>query len=735
MDNASNANGVQLGQASIELTITGMTCASCSARVEKALGKIAGVHTALVNLATERASVTTDGAVSAAQLVGAIEKAGYEATPLTGSASAPSPTTDPNAMWPVIASVILSTPLVLPMLTGWFGLHIMLSGWVQFLLATPVQFILGARFYRAAYKGVIAGAGNMDLLVAIGTSAAYGLSAFQLLRHPDDMEHLYFEASAVVITLILLGKWLEGRAKHRTTEAIRALNALRPDTARVLFEGKERDLPLSLVVVGDIIVVRPGERISVDGEIVEGDSHVDESMITGESLPISKTCGDHVTGGSVNSDGRLLVKTLAVGTETTLARIIRIVESAQIGKAPIQRLVDKVSAIFVPVIVVIALATALAWGLHNGDWGQAVLNAVAVLVIACPCALGLATPAAMMVGTGVAARNGILIKDAEALEHAHRIDTIVFDKTGTLTIGKPVLRDMVSEGDSTQLLKITASLQQHSEHPLAKAILDKAQQSGLALEAASEVKAVAGRGLYGRIDSTLFAIASTRWVGELYAKRPATLAQKAADWQSQGFAVSWLLRLEPTIDVLAVMAFGDELKPNATLAVQQLKDMGVRTILLTGDNQGSASRVAASLGITEVHAETLPDEKADVIAELKREGRIVGMVGDGINDAPALATADLGIAMSTGTDIAMHASGITLMRGEPLLIGDALDISRHTYSKIRQNLFWAMIYNLIGIPLAAFGLLNPMIAGSAMAFSSVSVLTNALLLRRWKKTT
>jgi Cu+-exporting ATPase len=668
----------------------------------------------------------------------------------------------------VLASALLAAPLALPMFVGWFGVDLMLPGWLQWLLATPIQFILGARFYRAAYKALRAGVGNMDLLVAIGTSAAYGLSVYQLLTQPPgmDMGHLYFEASAVVITLILLGKWLESRAKHQTSAAIRALGALRPETARLLIAAESdsdsmnagnaantaintRDVPLVQIRLGDIVIVRPGERIPVDGEVVDGSSHVDESLLTGESLPVFKTLGERVTGGALNAEGLLQIRTLATGAETTLARIIRMVESAQAGRAPIQRTVDQISAIFVPVILVIALITLLGWGLTTGAWEPALLNAVAVLVIACPCALGLATPAAIMVGTGAAARYGILIKDAEALEHAHKIDAIAFDKTGTLTAGKPILAGLATamattdaqtrQGDArSRLLQIAASLQQGSEHPLAKAVVDQARQEGLTLLAVSEVSAVAGRGVQGMIDGMAIAIASPRWVGELGASIAPALAQQAAQWQAEGLTVSWLLKrvsdaeASAEAEVLAALAFGDALKPTSAAAIQQLNRLGVRTILLTGDSAVVANGVAAKLGITEVHAEVLPDGKADVIAAMKKEGRIVGMVGDGINDAPALAAADVGIAMSTGADVAMHAAGITLMRGDPQLIADALDISRRTYAKIRQNLFWAFIYNLIGIPLAAFGMLNPMIAGAAMALSSVSVVCNALLLRRWK---
>jgi Cu+-exporting ATPase len=743
MANAANAKSAMSAD-EFDFQIVGMTCASCSARVEKALNAVPGVNLALVNLATERASVKADRSVDAGQLLAAVEKAGYEAVRITEDHPEAAPASALRSLAPVILSALLAAPLIVPMILEWFGVDAALPGWLQLLLATPIQFILGARFYRAAYKAVRAGSGNMDLLVAIGTSAAYGLSVFQLLAQPHAAGHLYFEASAVVITLILLGKWLESRAKYQTTAAIRALSALRPETARLFIgDGKsgsenasEREVPLSQVVPGDIVVVRPGERIPVDGEIIDGESHVDESLLTGESLPVSKMQGDRVTGGALNAEGRLLIKTLVIGAETTLARIIRMVESAQTGRAPIQRTVDKVSAIFVPVILGVALVTLLAWGYYNGAWDQALLNAVAVLVIACPCALGLATPAAIMVGTGAAARQGILIKDAEALEYAHRIDVIAFDKTGTLTIGKPVLREIIAiagqEQQQTLLLQTAASLQQASEHPLATAVVNQAHQQGLALSPVSEAKAVAGRGVQGRVGATLFAIASMRWADELHAAIPVALLQKASQWQAQGATVSWLLALEPEPTILTALVFGDELKPTAAAAVAQLKQLGVRSILLTGDSRAAAETIAADLGITEVHAEILPAGKADIVTKLKHAGGMVGMVGDGINDAPALAAADIGIAMSTGTDVAMQAAGITLMRGDTRLIADALDISRRTYAKIRQNLFWAFIYNLIGIPLAAFGLLNPMIAGAAMALSSVSVVGNALLLRRWK---
>ncbi|HEY2927314.1 copper-translocating P-type ATPase, partial [Piscinibacter sp.] len=607
-----------------------------------------------------------------------------------------------------------------------------LNGWLQLALATPVQFWLGARFYRAGWKALKAGTGNMDLLVALGTSAGYGLSAYLLLAQAaQHAPHLYFEASAVVITLVLLGKWLETRAKRQTTEAIRALNALRPETARVRREGQDVDVAVAQVRLDDRVVVRPGERVAVDGVVLEGASHVDESLITGESLPVAKHEGDPVTGGAVNGEGLLLVRTTAVGAESTLARIVRLVESAQAKKAPIQRLVDRVSAVFVPVVIVIALATLLGWGLADGHWEAAILNAVAVLVIACPCALGLATPTAIMAGTGVAARHGILIKDAEALEIAHRVEVVAFDKTGTLTEGKPEL--VAAEpagGERTALLASSAAMQAGSEHPLARAVLGAAQRERLAVPSASQVRAVAGRGMSARVAGRELRLGSTRYMDELKVDL-APLTLRADALASQGRSVSWLADVTDAPRLIGLLGFGDTVKASAAGAVRRLHAQRVRTVLVTGDNRRSAEAVGRQLGIDEIRAEVLPQDKAAIVTELKAGGARVAMVGDGINDAPALAAADVGIAMSTGTDVAMHAAGITLMRGNPALVADAIDISRRTHAKIRQNLFWAFAYNVIGIPLAAFGLLNPVVAGAAMAFSSVSVVTNALTLRRW----
>jgi Cu+-exporting ATPase len=727
---------------SIRFGVTGMSCASCAGRVERALAALPGVTSASVNLATASVTVETDGRPTTADLAEAVRKAGYgavleESTPAPEQARMRSASARRELRHLIIAA-LLSLPLALPMLAMPFGLHRELPGLWQLALATPVQFWLGWRFYRAGWGALKARTGNMDLLVALGTSAAWGLSVYHLFfaPHQHGQAPLYFEASAVLITLILLGKWLEARARYQTTEAIRALQALRPATARVRHgNGHEMDVPVERVRPGDLVVVLPGERLPVDGEILEGRSHNDESLITGESLPVPKAPGDRVTGGAVNAEGRLLVRATTVGAESALARIIRLVEDAQAKKAPIQRIVDRVSAVFVPVVMLIALLTLLGWGFAGGDWTQATLNAVAVLVIACPCALGLATPTAIMAGTGVAARAGILIKDAEALETTRHLRTVAFDKTGTLTAGHPRLQAAVpAEGvQDDELLRLAAALQQGSEHPLALAVLDAARDRGPLPPPAAGVTALRGLGVEGRVDGRRLLLGSGRLMRESGLALGA-LAGRGEEEAARGHSVSWLaMEADDGLRLLGLLAFGDPPRPEAAEAVAALRGMGIRPVMLSGDNAGAARAVAAAVGIAaeDVRAEVLPADKAEQVRALAAEGR-VGMVGDGVNDAPALAVADVGFAMGGGTDVAMHAAGVTLMRNDPRLVADAVDISRRTSRKIRQNLFWAFVYNVVGIPLAAAGLLNPVIAGAAMALSSVSVVGNTLLLRRWR---
>ncbi len=723
----------------IDIGIGGMTCASCVARVEKALKKVPGVEQATVNLATESARIqVASPEVSDARLRRAIRDAGYE--PLTPEAVE---SAEQASAWvgfaPVAWGLVLSTPLVLPMLADLWGRHWMLPAWLQFALATPVQFILGARFYKAGWHALKALTGNMDLLVSLGTTAGCLLSVWLWLNaHEGHAPHLYFEGSAVVITLVLLGKWLEARAKRQTTEAIRALHALRPDKAHWISDEGEVDVPVAEILVGDRVVVRPGERFPLDGELIEGQTQVDESMLTGEPLPVNKSMGAQLTGGSINGDGRVLMRVTAVGHETVLSRIIRLVEDAQAAKAPIQRLVDKVAEIFVPVVLVVALLTLVVWMFMGANFESALIHAVAVLVIACPCALGLATPVAIMAGTGVAAKHGILIKDAQALEMAHRVQTVAFDKTGTLTVGQPrLIAHLPAPGmDAARALAWAASVQSGSEHPLARAVLNAAQAQGLTTTAPQALAAVPGRGVQAQVEGRQLLLGSLRWL-----QQEGMDAQLWADdvkaLHAQGATLSALAERGPGgVHGVLLMAFGDEPKVGALEALAALRARGLKLVMISGDNQAAAEAMARRLGLRpedgEVLADVLPGDKAAQVQKLREGGRIVAMVGDGVNDAPALAAADVGLAMGNGTDVAMHAAGITLMRGDVALVGDALDISARTVAKIRQNLFWAFAYNVAGIPLAAMGYLNPVIAGAAMALSSVSVMSNALLLKRWK---
>lgn len=700
---------------SIELQIKGMTCASCVSRLERVLKKDPHVQSASVNLATERARIEYDSKqLNLEGLKALVTKAGYEA-------SLPEPrkkhdlSSERRQIW--IAS-ILTAPLVLPMLLMPFGIHLMPTAWLQLALATPVQFWIGWRFYKGAFSALKAKSANMDVLVAIGTSAAYGLSLYHMRL---GSMHLYFESSAVIITLVLFGKYLEARAKEQTSQAISALESLRPDKARVLREGVEVEIPLESLRLQDTVIIKPGERIPADGEILQGSTHVDESLITGESQAQERRVGDKLIAGSINGEGVVHLKVKAIGAESTLSKIIRMVEDAQAVKAPIQRLVDRVSEVFVPTVLVLALLTFILTG--------SMINAIAVLVIACPCALGLATPTSIMVGTGRAAKSGILIKDAEALELTHRLDILAFDKTGTLTEGKPSLSFLQAfDGTKSEALRMAAALQSGSEHPLAQAILKARTEKKIEYTSASDVKAISGKGLSGVIEGKTYLLGSYKLLESLDSE---TLNKERQERAEFGESLSYLIN-ETDKKVLALFGFTDQIKESAQETIRELKKLGVKPVMLTGDNRGSASRVAKQLGIEDYRAELMPQDKFDLIREFKQSGKVVGMVGDGINDAPALASADVAFAMATGTDVAMHSSGVTLMQGDPRLIVDAISLSKATYRKIQQNLFWAFVYNVIGIPLAALGYLNPMLAGAAMALSSVSVVTNSLMLKNWK---
>lgn len=717
------------------LSIAGMTCASCVGRIEKVLKTVPGVTQASVNLATGKAQITMLQDVSAQTLLTAVARAGYAATEADTTASTPPAESWLPSWWAAGMSATLSLPLFLPMLGLPFAPHV--PGWMQWLFATPVQFWLGARFYKAGWKALCAGTGNMDLLVAMGTSAAYGLSLYLLwtTRMQSGMPHLYFESSAVIITLVLLGKWLERRAKYQTVEAIRALESLRTPFAVVRRNGIDTHVPLSALRVADSVVVRPGDRIPCDGIIIEGSSTFDESLLTGESIPVSKTVGDAVTGGAINAEGALIVKVTAVGSQTMLSQIIRMVEETQAVKAPIQRLVDRVSAVFVPVVFAIATLTLLGWGMATGNWQQGLLNAVAVMVIACPCALGLATPTAIMVGTGLAARYGILVKNADALETAHAVTMVIFDKTGTLTTGKlNVVAIEVAQATKTRVLELASALQQYSDHPLAAAVMAEARARMVPLPAASKAQALPGRGLQAELEGMTVFFGTRRLMQELGVMTQ-TLETAAQAHENAGRTISWLATRRDDctdkVDLMGLMAFGDTVKPTAKMAVHQLTNMGVQSVMLTGDNAGAAGAVANAVGIVDFRATLLPADKSRIVLEFKQQGYITCFVGDGLNDAIALSAADIGIAFASGSAVAAHSAGVTLIRSDPLLVPQALAMSKRIYSKIRQNLGWAFIYNAIGIPLAALGFLNPVIAGAAMALSSVSVVANSLLLRRW----
>ena len=710
----------------IDLSIQGMTCASCVGRIERALKKSDSIKAASVNLATEKAHVTFDqDKINSDKIIALIHDSGYEAQEIKKETPVIQVSLQSFKI-KVICSFVLTLPLLMSMLIG-----IELKPMTQLILASAVQFIFGASFYVSAWKALKARSGNMELLVAIGTSAAYFLSLYQMSKGHGG-HALYFESSAAVISFVLLGKFLESKAKRQTTEAIRALENLRPTKARILENNIEKEIPISELKINDLVIIRPGERNPIDGIITEGFSQSNESLITGESLPISKSPGEKIIAGSINGDGMIKVQVSALGGETVLSRIIRMVEEAQINKAPVQRLVDKISSVFVPVVLLVAVLTVIFVTLATGNWENAVLQAVAVLVIACPCALGLATPTAIMVGTGMAAKSGILIKDAESLELAHSVTLMAFDKTGTLTQGKPAIANIFAiKISEDELLKKMASLQNASEHPLAQAVLDEVFKRKIQFENASHVKALAGKGIEGKINNEKYILGSKK-LFPIDHSLPHNIKDFILAAEASGETVSFLMK-ETNSEILGVISFADQLKPESAVAISHLKKLGIKTVLLTGDNLGSANKVAHALGIDFIHAELMPKDKHTIIEDFKKS-YTVAMVGDGINDAPALAAAHVGIAMSTGTDVAMHSAGITLMRGNPKLIADAISVSKKTYQKIKQNLFWAFFFNVIGIPLAAFGYLSPVVAGSAMALSSVFVVSNTLLLKTWRPT-
>ncbi len=719
------------------LKVSGMSCAACAARVEKQLGSLEGVHSAAVNLASERASVEYDSEkIKTSDLIKAVEAIGYKAEraeELSVDREKEQREKEIRRLrLELVISAILTAPLLFSMLLMITNIDIPFfhNEYFQLIVATPVQFIIGFRFYKNAYRALRSGSANMDVLIAMGTTAAYFYSIYNAFFAPHEgmMKELYFESSAVIITLILFGKYLEAVAKGRTSEAIKKLMGLQAKTARVIRDGREEDIPIEEVVPGDVIVVRPGEKIPVDGRILEGDSAVDESMLTGESLPVEKTAGDHVVGATINRFGTFRLEATRVGKDTVLSQIIKMVEDAQGSKAPIQKIADRVSGVFVPVVLAIALVTLLAWYLIAGDLTGGIVSAVSVLVIACPCALGLATPTAIMAGTGKGAENGILIKGGEHLEMTYRLNAVVLDKTGTITKGQPEVTDVIPLGsmDRGELLRMAAAAEKNSEHPLGEAIYEQGKKESGTVPEAEQFAAIPGKGVRAVVEGRQIYIGTRKLMQE--AGIDTGSAENVIAGLEDDGKTAMLMAADGRLE--AVIAVADTLKESSKDAIDELKKMGIEVYMITGDNKRTASAIAKQAGITNVLAEVLPEDKAEEVGKLKKQGMKVAMAGDGINDAPALVAADIGIAMGTGTDVAIEAADITLLRGDLMLIPAAIRLSKMTMRKIKQNLFWAFIYNIIGIPVAAFGLLNPMIAGGAMAFSSVSVVTNSLRLRR-----
>lgn len=736
--------GYDVPTSKTRLAVSGMTCANCAARIEKRLTKEAGVTSVNVNLATDSATVEyIPGVTDVESLIKAIEAIGFKAKSADPGAGIDAEKeareaeirTQRNRF---ILSAALSLPLLLSMIghTGHIQspiLDFLNNGWVQLILATPVQFIAGWPFYVDSYYNLKNRSANMSVLVATGTSAAYLYSLASLFAGQRlGIQGYYFETSAVLITLIILGKLLEARAKGRTSEAIKHLMGLAPKTARVIRNGKTIDVAIEEVMVGDHIVVRPGEKIPVDGRVIEGHSTVDESMLTGESLPVEKGAGDEVIGATINRHGTFTFVATKVGKDTALAQIIRVVEEAQGSKAPIQRLADVVSSYFVPAVVGVALLTFFLWIGLSGDFTRALLNMTAVLVIACPCALGLATPTAIMVGTGVGAEQGVLFKGGEHLEKAHSLTAVVLDKTGTITRGEPQLTDVepVEGFDKATLLALAAAAESRSEHPLAQAIVEGAKAREIAAGEPEEFEAIPGKGVRAKVDGRTVYLGTRKLIQEAgVAIEPLEAALERLEKEGKT-AMAAAVDGRPA----GVLAVADTVKPHAAAAVSALKARGLKVYMLTGDNARTAKAIARQVGIDEEHviAEVLPEEKAAMVAKLQREGEVVGMVGDGINDAPALAIADLGVAIGAGADVAIETADVALMSGDLRALVAAVELSEMTMRKIRQNLFWALIYNSLGIPLAALGLLSPILAGAAMALSSVSVVTNSTLLKRYK---
>lgn len=711
----------------INIDIKGMHCQSCVTLIERSLNKLEGIKTANINFATEKASVIfNEKKLKISQIIEEINKKGYHASLISGKQTLNKETRRRKAEVKRMKnlfffSLIFAIPVfIISMVFMWINIKIPYEGYILWVLSTPVQFYVGAQFYKGAWAALKNKTASMDTLIALGTSAAYFYSVYAVLFLTEPA--VYFEASAVLITFVITGKWLEAIAKGKTSEAIQKLMGLSPKIATVIRDNKEYKIPVDQIRLGDIILVKPGEKIPVDGTIIEGLSAVDESMITGESIPIEKKIGDQVIGATINKTGSFKFKAEKIGANTTLAQIIKLIEEAQNKKAPIQRFADIVSAYFVPIVILIALATFLTWIVGANPFSLSLIAAVAVLVIACPCALGLATPTAIMVGTGKGAKKGILIKGGDALESAHKIKYVVFDKTGTITKGQPSVTDIISNKKDT--LQIAASIEQNSEHPLAEAIVKEAKKENQKLKKVSNFKAIPGMGVIAKLNSKEFFLGNTKLM-QKYKINLTSIKDQLITLEEQGKTAMILANKK---EVLGMIAVADTLRPTSIRAIRALQKMKIFVYMITGDNKRTALAIAKQAGINHVFAEVLPKDKAFYVKKLQKKGK-VAMVGDGINDSPAIAQADIGIAMGSGTDVAMETGNIVLMKNDPRDVVKAIKLSKLTMAKIKQNMFWALIYNTIGIPIAALGFLNPMIAGAAMALSSISVVTNSLLLK------